>query len=169
MPEHAIQSPTGSRYRRNSIQAAGNAHNGAYISGVAVCIPAGHGGNFHGFVKMAFSIQKGHDADTGIGYDVADTGITVIAPFLFQVFPACTPVVRVFLMEADHCICYIPVSAGFGNFLKTGPDNFFDIRSQKSCGDGSAQEACSVDAVSVVGNAGCCLSVVGGASDIARD
>ena len=59
---------------------------------------------------MSFAIQKGHNADTSVGDDMADARIAVISPFLFQVFAACTPVVRMFLVEMDNSVYDIPVS-----------------------------------------------------------
>ena len=62
------------------LQALEGADNGAGIAGVTVGVPAGHGGDLGGAGQVALAIEDRHDGHAGIGNDVADARIAVIAP-----------------------------------------------------------------------------------------
>ena len=53
---------------------------GADVSGVAVRIPAAHGGNFHRAGKIPFAVVQTQGTYAGIGDDMTYAGVAVIAP-----------------------------------------------------------------------------------------
>ena len=144
----------------NTGNACGNTQDGAHVSGVAVRIPARHGGDLHGAVEFAFTVEQGHHAHTGVGDDVADSGVFVVAPVPEQQLHAVPPVFRVGLVEGPDGLHDAAVGADLRQLPKPRVYDLVHIVGLKGLGNGGAHEPGAVDAVAVVGYAGGSLAVV---------
>ena len=64
--------------RGKAVRAAKHAQNRADIAGVAVRVPAAHGGDFNGAGKIAVAVAQRQRAYAGVGNNVAYAGVTIV-------------------------------------------------------------------------------------------
>ena len=77
------------------LHALEGADDGAGIARVAVGVPAAHRGDLDGARQVPCPVAERHHGDAGIGDDVADAGVAVVAPVGGQHVAAGAPVVGI--------------------------------------------------------------------------
>ena len=138
----------------NAVRAAEHSQNCTHVSGVAVRIPAAHGGNFHRAGKIPFTVVQTQGTYAGIGDDMTYAGVAVIAPPGLQHGKAGPPVTGMGMVKISDCVEYLPVQAVFGNPGKTRGNHRFHCGHTECRGDGGGHERSAVQPFAVVGYAG---------------
>ena len=147
--------------RRNALQTTEHAQNGADVAGIAVGIPTAHSSDLDGAAEIACAIQHTQHANTGIGNDMAHTGVLIIAPVVDEELHASLPIVGIFLVECAHSVDHSCIGAIGGNVLHTHIDDLVNGLGLVSSSDTSSQESSAVNAVAIVRHAGSCHSHLG--------
>ena len=140
--------------RGKAVRAAKHAQNRADIAGVAVRVPAAHGGDFNGAGKIAVAVAQRQRAYAGVGNNVAYAGVTIVAEIAAQHLVAIAEAVRMRAVKIHHGAHHAGIFAIGGNLSQRGGENRLDIRRFKRGGDGGAHKPRAPKPFAVVGNAG---------------